>query len=337
MSPFAWHASRILVTGSAGHLGEALMRTLIASGQRTHVLGLDRVASPFTDVVASITDRAAVREAMQGVDAVIHTATLHKPHVATHTRQDFVDTNISGTLNLLEEAASAGVRAFVFSSSTSVFGDALVPAAGQPAAWISEDTAAVPKNIYGATKAAAEDLCQLASRNQGLPCVVLRVSRFFPEPDDNPAVRDAYADANIKANEFLHRRVALDDVVSAHLLAIERAAALRFARLVISATTPFEPGDAAALRVDAASVLKQRVPGFEAVYRQLGWRMFPTLDRVYSNARARQALAWQPATGFQSVIERVAAGQPMETPLAEQIGRKGYHGEAFRDGIYPVG
>jgi UDP-glucose 4-epimerase len=330
------HAPRILVTGSAGHLGEALMRTLIAGGQRPRVLGLDRVPSPFTDVVASITDRAAVHEAMGGVDAVIHTATLHKPHVATHTRQDFVDTNISGTLNLLEEAASAGVRAFVFSSSTSVFGDALVPAAEQPAAWITEDIVAVPKNIYGATKAAAEDLCQLASRNQGLACVVLRVSRFFPEPDDNPAVRDAYADANLKVNEFLYRRVALDDVVSAHLLAVERAAHLRFARFVISATTPFERSDAAALRVDAASVLKQRMPGFEAVYRQLGWRMFPTLDRVYSNARARHELGWHPGTDFQSMIGRVAAGQPLETLLVDQVGRKGYHGEAFADGIYPL-
>ena len=329
-------SSRILVTGSAGHLGEALMRSFVARGQRDRVLGIDRAPSAFTDVVATITDRAAVREAMRGVGAVIHTATLHKPHVATHTRQDFVDTNISGTLNLLEEAVSAGVRAFVFSSSTSVFGDALVPAPGQPAAWITEDVAAVPKNIYGATKAAAEDLCQLAARNQGLACVVLRISRFFPEADDDPQQRAAFADANIKANEFLYRRVALDDVVSAHLLAVERAADLRFARFVISATTPFEIGDAAALREDAVRVLRQRVPGFEALYRQLGWQMFPTLDRVYSNSRAREALGWQPGTDFNVVLERVAAGQPMETPLARQVGRKGYHGTAFRDGVYPT-
>jgi UDP-glucose 4-epimerase len=330
------NSTRILVTGSAGHLGEALMRTHSARGQRQRVRGLDRVPSAFTDVVASVTDRAAVRAAMQGIDAVIHTATLHKPHVATHTRQDFVDTNISGTLNLLEEAASAGVRAFVFSSSTSVFGDALVPPAGQPAAWITEDVVAVPKNIYGATKAAAEDLCQLASRNQGLACVVLRVSRFFPEADDDASTRAAYADANVKANEFLYRRVALEDVVSAHLLAAERAQQLRFARLIVSATTPFETGDASSLRSDAAAVLKQRVPAFEAVYRQLGWRMLPSLDRVYSNARARQVLGWQPGTDFRSVIERVAAGWPMETALVSDVGRKGYHGSAFCDGIYPV-
>ena len=68
----------------------------------------------------------------EGVRAVYHAATLHKPHVATHSRQDFVDTNITGTLNLLEEAVAAGVEAFVFTSTTSVFGDALTPPPGLP-------------------------------------------------------------------------------------------------------------------------------------------------------------------------------------------------------------
>jgi UDP-glucose 4-epimerase len=93
----------ILVTGSAGHLGEALVRTLQSLGYE--VVGFDRVDSPFTNEVGSIADRSHVKRCMKGVDAVIHTAALHKPHIATHTRQDFIDTNITGTLNLLEEAA----------------------------------------------------------------------------------------------------------------------------------------------------------------------------------------------------------------------------------------
>jgi len=135
---------------------------------------------------------------MQGVEAVLHTATLHKPHVLTHSRQMFIDTNITGTLNLLEEAAAAGVHSFVFTSTTSAFGDALTPPAHAPAIWITEDVVPVPKNIYGVTKTAAEDLCELFHRNRGLPCVVLRTSRFFPEADDDPVAREAYADLNIK-------------------------------------------------------------------------------------------------------------------------------------------
>jgi UDP-glucose 4-epimerase len=116
----------ILVTGSAGHLGEALMRTLLEAGHQS--VGVDIKKSAFTHEVGSITDRSFVNRCMRGVHAVLQTATLHKPHVATHTRQDFVDTNITGTLNLLEEAAAAGVGAFVFTSTTSVFGPGLVSA-----------------------------------------------------------------------------------------------------------------------------------------------------------------------------------------------------------------
>ena len=95
----------LLVTGSAGHLGEALMRMLPKEGYRS--IGLDLKASPFTQLVGTIADRSFVRSSMRGVDAVIHTATLHKPHIVTHSRQDFIDTNVTGTLNLLEEALSA--------------------------------------------------------------------------------------------------------------------------------------------------------------------------------------------------------------------------------------
>src|ERR1700686_3362580 len=165
---------KILVTGSAGHLGEALVRTLRARGDE--VAGLDIVASQFTSDMGSITDRSHVRRCMEGVDAVLHTATLHKPHVATHTRQDFVDTNVTGTLNLLEEAASANVAAFVFTSSTSVFGAALTPPSERPAVWVTENVRPVPKNIYGVTKLGAEDLCEVFHRNQGLAGIILRPS-----------------------------------------------------------------------------------------------------------------------------------------------------------------
>jgi len=321
----------VLVTGSAGHLGEALVRTLRAAGRA--VVGLDRVASPFTDVVGSIADRSTAEACMDGVGAVIHAATLHKPHVATHDRRAFVETNIAGTLNLLEAAARAGVSGFVYTSTTSAFGDALTPPADAPAAWITEDVVPVPKNIYGVTKVAAEDLCALAHRNQGLPCLVLRTSRFFPEPDDDPVARGAYADANAKATELLHRRVDIEDVVSAHLCALDRVAALGFGRYIISATTPFRREDAAELRVDAAAVVRRRVPGWERVYAQLGWRMAPGLDRVYDNARARAELGWRPEHDFAGMIAR---GGDISSPLARAIGRKGYHGDAHRDGRYPV-
>jgi UDP-glucose 4-epimerase len=108
---------RILVTGSSGHLGEGLMRVLRADG--AEAVGLDILPGAYTDVVGSIVDRAFVRRHLRGIDAVLHTATLHKPHVGSHLRQEFVDTNVTGTLNLLEESVAANVDRFVFTSTAS--------------------------------------------------------------------------------------------------------------------------------------------------------------------------------------------------------------------------
>ena len=325
---------KVLITGSAGHLGEALVRTL--QQMQYDVVGIDIKASPYTHYTGTIADRVFVKQCMQGVTVVLHTATLHKPHVATHTPQQFIDTNITGTLNLLQEAVAAGVNSFVFTSTTSTFGDALVPPAGAPAAWITEDVTPVPKNIYGVTKTAAENLCQLYYRNFGLPCIVLRTSRFFPEEDDNRKMRAIYPDTNIKANEFLYRRVEIEDVVSAHLLAAEKARSIGFGTYIISATTPFTKADLLDLRLHATEVVKRLVPAYVDIYKQRGWKMFPSLDRVYVNERARTELGWQPKYDFRYILEQIKNTSELRSELAKQIGAKGYHTEKFTQGPYPV-
>jgi UDP-glucose 4-epimerase len=317
---------RILVTGSAGHLGEALVRVLSQEGH--DVRGLDILASAFTGVVGSIADRAVVRDCVRGVDAVLHAATLHKPHVGSHGRADFVETNVTGTLNLLEESVATGVERFVFTSTTSAFGRALTPPPGEPAAWITEDVAPVPRNIYGVTKTAAEDLCELVHRDHGLPCLILRTSRFFPEADDRDDVRASYDDANLKVNELLYRRVDLEDVVGAHRLALERAPEIGFGRYIVSATTPFTRDDLGELRADAPAVVRRRFPHYEAVYERRGWRMFPSLERVYVNERARRELGWAPRYDFAHVLDRLEAGADHRSALALSVGAKGYHAES---------
>jgi UDP-glucose 4-epimerase len=298
------------------------------------VLGLDVLESAYTGVVGSIVDRGCVRHCVDGVDAIVHGATLHKPHVGTHTREQFVDTNVTGTLNLLEEAVAAGVNRFVFTSTTSAFGRALTPPDGAPAAWITEDVAGVPRNIYGTTKAAAEDLCELIHRDHGMPCLILRTSRFFPEADDRDELRAAYDDGNLKVNELLYRRVDLEDVVSAHLLALERAPAIGFGRYIISATTPFTREYLAALRADAPAVVRRLFPDYEAIYAQRGWKMLPGIDRVYVNDRARSDLGWRPRYDFRHALDRLQAGDDPRSRLALAVGAKGYH--AVSTGPYTV-
>ena len=292
---------KVLVTGSAGHLGEAL-----------------------------------VRRCMAGVDTVLHAATLHKPHVATHGKRDFIETNVTGTLTLLEEAVAAGVTSFVFTSTTSVFGNALRPPEDAPAAWVREDVRPVPRNIYGVSKSAAEELCHLFHNRHGLACLILRTSRFFPEADDEAQIRRDYDDGNAKANEFLFRRADLADIVSAHLLAAERAPEIGFDRYIVSATTPFRPEDLTELRANAPTVLARRVPAYKAVYERLGWKMFPGIDRVYVNDKARRDLGWNPVYDFAHVLASLDAGEDPRSPLARAVGSKGYHAEAFSEGPYPV-
>jgi nucleoside-diphosphate-sugar epimerase len=259
---------------------------------------------------------------------------LHKPHVESHSRLEFVETNIAGTLNLLEEAVVANVSRFIFTSTTSAFGRALVPEPGAPAAWITEDVPPVPRNIYGVTKTAAEDLCQLISRDHGLPCLILRTSRFFPEPDDRDEVRTAYDDLNVKVNELLYRRVDIEDVVSAHQLALQRAPLIGFGRCIISATSPFAREDLRAIREDLPAVVRRLFPDFEDIYLARGWRMFPAIERVYVNGRARTDLGWLPRYDFRYALDRLAEHADPFSPLSRAIGLKGYHDVST--GVYTV-
>ena len=325
---------RAFVTGSSGHLGEGLSHALTRDGHE--VIGVDIRAGRYTTHLGRVSDRAFVGGLLPSVDVVFHTAALHKPHVATHARQDFVDTNVAGTLALLEEASAAGVGAFIFTSTTSVFGAAVRRVDGAPALWVTEDTPPRPKNIYGITKLAAEDMCELFHRRYDLACLVLRTSRFFPEEDDDRVMRETYSDDNLKANEYLFRRVDLEDVVGAHLLAARCARTIGFGKFIVSATSPFVPGDVEQLRGEAPHVVGRRVPGYEGEYRRRGWRMFPDIDRVYVNERARTALGWQPRHDFASVIDRLRLNEDLRSPLARLVGSKGYHAEKFLDGPYPV-
>ena len=147
------------------------------------VVGFDLPASPYTGVVGSILDRALVR---QCVKAQTRSST---PRLCTTSCRDPRSAGVrgheySGTLGLLEASAESGVKAFVFHGTTQRFGGALTPPPEAPAVSVTEDLEPAPRNIYGVTKTAAEDLSALLCRDRGLPCIILRTLRFFPELDD---------------------------------------------------------------------------------------------------------------------------------------------------------
>lgn len=308
---------RVLLTGASGWLGRHLAPRLRAAGRA--VVGLDVASGPDTDVIGSVADRALVDRifAEQGVDAVVHAGALHKPDIVRYERRTFVDVNVTGTLNLLEAAVAAGASRFVFTSTTSLMiSRAIRDAVGAAAAWIDESLAPLePRNVYGVTKLAAEQLCRLIHAEHGLPVVILRTARFFPEEDDTHA---ALSGENMKANELLHRRLTVEDAADAHLAALDRAPAAGFGTYIVSAPTPFSRNDAAELKQDAAAVIVRHFPDVADLYAARGWSLPASIDRVYDAGLIARELGFRCGTDFASVLTALRSDAPL--PVGHHAG-----------------
>ncbi|MBY0519823.1 MAG: NAD(P)-dependent oxidoreductase [Sphingomonas sp.] len=308
---------RILLTGSSGWLGRFIAPMLRAAGHQ--VTGLDPAPGADTDVVGSVADRGLVGRvfADAGIEAVIHSGGLHKPDIVRYPTQAFVDVNVTGTLNLLEAAVEHGVQRFVFTSTTSLMISAAVRAgASDRAIWLDEGFAPLePRNIYGITKLAAEQLCRLYHQRHALRCVVLRTGRFFPEEDDTDQMLSG---ENKKANEFLNRRLTVEDAAAAHLAALDRAPTLGYGLFLIAAPTPFAPADVVPLKVNAAAVVARYFPDVQALYAARGWELPTTIDRVYDSRRAEKLLGFRCQTDFATVLQALRDGAPL--PYAHDAG-----------------
>ena len=304
---------RVLLTGSSGWLGRHLAPLLDESGHK--VTGLDVAPGAYTNKIGTIADRPFVNRVIAdcGIEAIIHACGLHKPDIARFPRQAFIDVNVTGTLNLLEAAVAAGHDRFVFTSTTSLMiSQAIRSELSDQATWLDESHAPLaPRNIYGVTKLAAENLCREIHQQTGLACLVLRTSRFFPEDDDtltNPPPE------NLKANEFLNRRLTVEDAARAHLVALEKTPDIGFGVYIVSAPAPFSRQDCGALKAAAPDVITHYFPDAADLYAARGWKLPTSIGRVYDASAFQRDLGFKFQTDFAAILNALRRDE--ELPFA---------------------
>lgn len=304
---------RILLTGSSGWLGRFLAPKLLAAGHQ--VTGLDVAAGSCTDVVGTVADPELVDRVFRDhqVEAVIHAGALHKPDIVRYPAQAFVDVNVTGTLNLLEAAAKAGHDRFVFTSTTSLMISEEVRAGKSGGAyktfWLDEDFGPLkPRNIYGITKLSAESLCRLYSKLHGMDVAILRTSRFFPEDDDTLTHPSGL---NLKANEFLNRRLTVEDAADSHICALANITGLGCETFIVSAPPPFDPSEGAELMHDAQAVIARKFPQAVDLYNECGWVLPDIIERIYDPSKMERLLGFRCKTDFAAILSALAAGEQL--------------------------
>ncbi|MEV3952405.1 NAD(P)-dependent oxidoreductase [Streptomyces halstedii] len=166
----------VLLTGAAGGLGTLMRGLLPAYGYELRLFDVAPIEGEPDAVVADLRDRDAVREAVRGVDAIIHLAgiSLEAPF------DTILRSNIEGTYNLYEAAREEGVGRIVFASSNHAIGYTPRPRDGDPLIPVS--TPHRPDTFYGLSKAFGEDLAQLYWDKHEVETVSVRIGSCFMEP-----------------------------------------------------------------------------------------------------------------------------------------------------------
>ncbi|WP_447036653.1 NAD-dependent epimerase/dehydratase family protein [Streptomyces sp. DSM 118878] len=170
-------ASRtVLLTGAAGGLGTLMRGLLPAYGHDLRLLDVRGLDGSPGAITADLADRDALREAVRGVDAVLHFAGIS----LESTFEKILRANIEGTYNLYEAAREEGVRRIVFASSNHAVGFTPRPEGDDPL--IPLDTPRRPDTFYGLSKSFGEDLAQFYWDKHGIETVSVRIGSCFPEP-----------------------------------------------------------------------------------------------------------------------------------------------------------
>lgn len=275
----------ILVTGSSGRIGSALIQSL----QNDYtIIGVDIRKGPCTTHIVDIQSPNIVN-LVGKADIVVHAAALLPQHVGLYDDKKFWDVNVLGTENLLNACLKTKVSRFVLTSSTSVYGHAMVHP--EETVWVTEELQPQPKDIYDKTKLAAEELCHSAINSGLMSCLCLRISRCFPE------------DARLMAIYRLYRGIDIQDVVLAHRLAIT-SNLKGFDIMNISSKTPFDSSELNDLYHHADIQMIKHHPDAQEIFQERGWTLPKKIDRVYVIEKAEKLLGFHPAHNFMEFLAK---------------------------------
>lgn len=273
----------ILITGSSGRIGGALAESL---RNDYTIIGVDIRSGPCTTHIVDIQSPDIVK-LVGKADIVVHAAALLPQHVGLYDDKKFWDVNVRGTENLLNACLKNKVSRFVLTSTTSVYGHAMIHP--QKAVWVTEELQPQPKDIYDKTKLAAEGLCHSAINNGLESCLCLRISRCFPEAE------------KLMAIYRLYRGISIQDVVLAHRLAIT-SNIKGFDIMNISSKTPFNESELNDLYHHADIQIIKHHPHAKGIFQERGWTFPKTIDRVYVIEKAERLLGFHPAHNFMEFV-----------------------------------
>jgi UDP-glucose 4-epimerase len=309
---------RLLVTGGAGYIGSIVAQQLLARGHQVTVLDSlyrgHRAAVPegAEFVQADLLDPDALARALkaQSFDGVLHFAALTLVGESVEQPERYYRGNVVGALNLLDAMRDAGVKRIVFSSTAATYGE-------PDAIPISEDVPQRPVNAYGGSKLAVDHMLTDEARAHGVAAVSLRYFNVAgangplgedhePETHLVPLILQAAAgvreyvsifgtDYDTRDGTALRDYVHVDDLSTAHVLALERAAPGRHDIFNLGSGTGYTVREV----IDAA----RRVTGREFEVREAPRRPGDPAALVASGERAREALGWTPERSLEQMIQ----------------------------------
>jgi UDP-glucose 4-epimerase len=289
---------RVLVTGGAGFIGHHLTRALLGRGLAVTVLDdlsmgrRENVPAAARFVAGDVRDARAVRDALDGVDAVLHQAAVVSIRASVEHFVRDAEVNLMGTLTVLREIAARRIPRAVLASSMAVYADSPRP---DP---LSEDAPTVPIAPYGVAKLAAERYWLMIAAQAGVSATALRYfNTYGPNQTPTPyvgvvtifierllagAAPRIFGDGE-QARDFVH----VDDIVSANLAVLDAPAPAVAGRVFNVGT-----GHATSVKEVAAMLIRALAPGTrpERLPAQAG-----EMRNAIADVRAiREALGWTP-------------------------------------------